>query len=263
MYISCIQEKFKPHTILLLSTYLRIFSTRCFSLETEWQCCILICRCMQKHNDDTITTSGHISLEKYASHFIHNGWKGLRKVMCERWTKTATYWPPAPPAIAVSLFRSPGPLNRGTAGLGAQPLCWELVPSARSGTLTSSSEHQLPDFLYHPEVYHCSTPTQFNLSTAKATRWSLRADAPVIYTGAFLLLTAWPVRRSICNNSKYPQVSRFLLSILADINDAESEWFLIIFLFTSHPVFLPVFCELPQGHQPQLVSPSSPCSIIF
>ena len=29
--------------------------------------------------------------------------------------------------------------------------------------------------------------------------WYLRPDAPVIYTGAFLLLTAWPSRRSICN----------------------------------------------------------------
>ena len=27
----------------------------------------------------------------------------------------------------------------------------------------------------------------------------LRPDAPVIYTGAFLLLTAWPGRKSICN----------------------------------------------------------------
>ena len=53
---------------------------------------------MQKHND-AIKTSGHSSLEKYTSHFIRNGWKGLRKVMCERWvgdwTKTATYWPPS------------------------------------------------------------------------------------------------------------------------------------------------------------------------
>ena len=26
--------------------------------------------CMQNHNDDTIKTSGHSSLEKYTSHFI-------------------------------------------------------------------------------------------------------------------------------------------------------------------------------------------------
>ena len=55
--------------------------------------------------------------------------------------------PPAPPAIAVRLFRSPGPLNMGPGG---QPLCWKLVSTARSGKLTSSSELQLPDFLSHP-----------------------------------------------------------------------------------------------------------------
>ena len=103
--------------------------------------------------------------------------------------------PPAPPAIAVRLSRSPGLLNQGPGG---PALCWELVPTARSGTLTSSSELQLPDFLSQPRLYHCSTPTQFKLSTAKATPWSLWPDAPVICTGAFLL-TAWPGWRSICN----------------------------------------------------------------
>ena len=39
---------------------------------------------MQKHNDDTIKTSGHRSLEKYNSHFIRNGSKGLRKVLSVR-----------------------------------------------------------------------------------------------------------------------------------------------------------------------------------
>ena len=41
--------------------------------------------CMQKHNDTT-KTSGHSSLEKYTSHFIWKGLKGLRRVLlCERW----------------------------------------------------------------------------------------------------------------------------------------------------------------------------------
>ena len=40
---------------------------------------------MQKHND-TMKTSGHSSLEKYTSHFIWKGLKGLLKVLlCERW----------------------------------------------------------------------------------------------------------------------------------------------------------------------------------
>ena len=41
--------------------------------------------CMQKHNE-TIRTSGHSSLEKYTSHFIWKGSKGLLNVLlCERW----------------------------------------------------------------------------------------------------------------------------------------------------------------------------------
>ena len=36
---------------------------------------------MQKHNDDTIKTSGNSSLEKYTSHFIRKGSKGLQKVL--------------------------------------------------------------------------------------------------------------------------------------------------------------------------------------
>ncbi len=41
---------------------------------------------MQKHNDAIIEMSGHTSLEKYTSHFIWKGSKGLPKVLlCERW----------------------------------------------------------------------------------------------------------------------------------------------------------------------------------
>ena len=41
---------------------------------------------MQNHNDVTIRTSKDTSLEKYTSHFIWKGSKGLLKVLlCERW----------------------------------------------------------------------------------------------------------------------------------------------------------------------------------
>ena len=105
--------------------------------------------------------------------------------------------PPVPLAIAVRLFRSPGLLNRGP---GAQPLCWELVPTARSGALTSSSELQLPDFLFHPGLYHCSTATQFNLSTVKPPANLLdRMHLPP--TQAHFSPDTWPGWRSICNIS--------------------------------------------------------------
>ena len=53
-------------------------------------CCILICICMQNHNDDTITTSGHSSFRKI---YLSLYWRGC---VCEGVgdrTKTATYWP--------------------------------------------------------------------------------------------------------------------------------------------------------------------------
>ena len=36
-------------------------------------------------------------------------------------------------------------------------------------------------------LYNCFTSTQFNPSTVRVIPWSLRPDAPVIYTGAFLI----------------------------------------------------------------------------
>ena len=55
-------------------------------LYSHEQLYIHICRCMRNHNDDTIKTSGYSSLEKYTSHFIWKGSKGLLKVLlCEWW----------------------------------------------------------------------------------------------------------------------------------------------------------------------------------
>ena len=131
---------------------------------------------------------GHSSLEKYTSHFICNGWKGLRKVTCERWvgdwTKIATYLPPAPPAIAVGLFRSPGLLNRGPGG----PASLLRAGSHRSIWNTDFKLWTPTAWLpVSPGLYHCFTSTQFNPSTVKGIPWSLWPDSPVIYTGAFLI----------------------------------------------------------------------------
>ena len=86
--------------------------------------------------------------------------------------------PPAPPVIAVRLFRSPG---CSTGGLGAQPLCWELIPTARSGTLTSSSELRLPDFLSHPDYIIVLRPLN---STRRVSRLS-----PDLFDRMHLLFT--------------------------------------------------------------------------
>ena len=161
---------------------------------------------MQNHNDDTIKTSGHNSLEKYTSHFIWKGSEGLRKVLlCERWfgdwTKRQNIDPPTLLAITAFLSRSPGLLNRGP-GSPTSAGTLVLIPasclqlswtSCRRGYIiiwlppTSCKRH---NFALN------STPRQ---SRSPLISWYLRPDAPVIYTGAFLLLTAWPGRRSICN----------------------------------------------------------------
>ena len=86
---------------------------------------------------NTIRTSEDTSLEKYTSHFIE-------RVVCERELETEQRLQYIDPktllAITAFLSHSPGLLNWGPGG---PALCWELVPTAQSGTLTSSSELQL------------------------------------------------------------------------------------------------------------------------
>ena len=117
---------------------------------------------------NTIKTSRHGSLEKYTSHFIWKGSKGLwRVLLCERWvgdwTKTATYWPPlfwlSQPFFPVLLAAKPG----------AQPL---------QGHGSHSSIFSPTDLNFlSPELYNDLMPTyflqasqfrtQFNPSTVK------------------------------------------------------------------------------------------------
>ena len=82
---------------------------------------------MQKHNGDTIKTSGHSSLEKYTSHFIRKGYE--RYYLWEvswRLNRTATYWPLPQTLLAITAFlsRSPGLLNLGAWW---PSLCWDMV----------------------------------------------------------------------------------------------------------------------------------------
>ena len=144
-------------------------------------------------------TSEHTSLEKYTSHFIR---KGCESVLCERWvgdwTKTATYWPPALLLIAALLSHFAGLLNRGGVTEGRKPSVWKLVLSTASylqlQQLTPNSKLTRTSCgtgLYNCFTFACFSErhicTQFNPSTVKVIPWYLRPDAPVIYTGAFLI----------------------------------------------------------------------------
>ena len=88
--------------------------------------------------------------------------------------------------------------NCSIGGLRA-PLCSVLV-------LSIVSYLQLTDFLSSPRLYNCSTSTFFLwasqialIQTVHGQRPDIsRSDSPVIYTGAFSILTAWP--GSICYN---------------------------------------------------------------
>ena len=74
-------------------------------------CCILICRCMQNHND-TIMTSDTV-LKKYIPLTL------LERVVCERELETeqnCNILTPTLLAITVFLSCSPGLLNRGPRG---------------------------------------------------------------------------------------------------------------------------------------------------
>ena len=115
--------------------------------------------------------------------------------------RTATYWPHSSGYNSI-FSRSPGLLNRGLGSLGAQPLlghgshssifpnCLKFLSPGLYNNLTSIYFQQASQFAL------ISTPRQ---SRSPLISWYLRPDAPVIYTGAFLLLTAWLGWRSICN----------------------------------------------------------------
>ena len=101
--------------------------------------------------------------------------------------------------------------NQGPEG----PLCWVLV-------LSTASYLQLTDFLSSPRLYNCLTPTFFlwasqitlNLTCPRSRLYPdiPQPDAPVIYTGAFSILTAWFGQRSICNTDCSKQWLKQLLN---------------------------------------------------
>ena len=119
-----------------------------------------------------------------------------------RLNRTATYWPPL-----FWLWQPFFPVLMGcpAGGLGTQLLLGHASHSSISSLqLIWTSYRRGYIIIWHPPI-SCkrhnfalnSTPRQ---SRSPLISRYLRPDVPVIYTGAFLLLTAWPRRRSICNN---------------------------------------------------------------
>ena len=144
------------------------------------------------------------SLRKYTSHFIWKGSKGLLMVLLwERWVGDWTE------------LQHIDPHSYGHNSVSF-PLSWAAQPGAwgLSCPVTwSSFRHLSPTDLnfLSPGLYNNLTstllPSSVTISHSIQPLDSQghilinipRLDAPVIYTGAFAILTAWPGRRSICN----------------------------------------------------------------
>ena len=154
---------------------------------------------MQNHNDDAIKTSDTVLYKNIPLTLL----KGL--YMSGSWwpDRAATYWPQLLWPLAF-LSRSPGLLHRGPGGpatLGAGFLYRKLSPTCL-----------IPNWLnfLSTELYNSSRSVFFMQESQIALIQHVhgqgypdipRPDAPVIYTGAFPILTAWQGRRSMCNNS--------------------------------------------------------------
>ena len=112
-------------------------------------CCILNCRFMQNHNDNTIKTSDTVLRKIYLSLYL----KGLYVRGSLRPNRTATYLALTLLVITEFLSRFPGLLNRRPGGL----LCWVLAFSTTSHSNWSGLQtNWLPVFteLYNSSIAH-------------------------------------------------------------------------------------------------------------
>ena len=121
-----------------------------------WWCCIVtlyIYISMQNHNDDTIKTSDTVLFEKYTSHFIWKGSKGLLKVLLWEGVGDRTELQHIDPhssghnsiSFLFSCAAQPGAWGPSLSG------CWFSLPHLISNWL---------NFLC-TELYNCSMPTFF------------------------------------------------------------------------------------------------------
>ena len=125
--------------------------------------------------------------------------KGLRKgyeryyLWEVRWrlNRTAIYWPPNSSGYSSISF----PFS-WAAQLGAwsSSLYWDmvLIPASSLQLIWTSCRRGYIIIWHPPTSCKRHICTQFNPSTVKVIPWYLQPDAPVVYTGAFLILTARP-----------------------------------------------------------------------
>ena len=151
---------------------------------------------------NTIKTSGHSSLEKYTSHFIQKGLKGLQKVLCMRGeleTEQNGNILTPPQLFWLQQHFFPVLLGCSTGGLEAQPL---LVPGSHSSIFSPTDW-----LLVAPGLYNYLTPTYFlwRHNSHSIQPIDSQGYPPISLTGCTCYLhrcishlTAWSGRRSIC-----------------------------------------------------------------
>ena len=156
---------------------------------------------------NTIKTGGHSSFEKYTSLFIE-------RVVSERELETeqnCNILTPTLMSITAFLSRSPGLLNREPAG----------PASLRQGSHSNIFSPTDLNFL-SPGLYNDLTSTYFLRASQFRTRFNpltvkVASNLLISSTGCTCYLyrcishlTAWPGRRSICNNSSCKDPKRHL-----------------------------------------------------
>ena len=162
------------------------------SLIDSYYCCIVETINTYKYAcrniSNTITTSWHSSLEKYTSHFIE-------RVVCERELETEQRLQHIDSHS--SGYHSLSFLFSWAAQPGAwgPSLCWDmvLIPVSSLQLNWTSCRRGYIIIWRPPTSCECHNFTLNSIprqSRSPLISWYLWPDAPVIYTGAFLLLTA-------------------------------------------------------------------------
>ena len=174
----------------------------CICIISTNICNILIC--MQKHSQHNKDERTHFFRKIYLSLYS----KGLRKGYCER-GKLETeqrrqhidpqlFWLlqhffPVLLGCSTGCLGAWGPWGPASARSGFHSSNWNTDFKLWSPTdLNFLSHRVIYLFDIHLLLVSVTFCTQFNLSTVKVIPWYLRLDAPVIYTGAFLI---WQLAR--------------------------------------------------------------------
>ena len=193
---------------------------------------------MQKHIQHNKDERTQFFRKIYLSLYSKGFERVAKGIICERWIgdwKELQHIYPHPTLLAITAFlsRSPGLLNR-----------WLWGPaSARTWFSFQHLVSNWSDFLSYPGyiiIWHppasCGVTirTQFYPSTVKVIPRYVRLDAPVIYTGAFLIWQLGRVGGQYLVNIYYLYVHKLKLNIFKGARANLYCCLLIILLYINH-----------------------------